>query len=188
MDFEQQLHRAWKSESGGQPSLDELTARVRRQRRRRILHRVHEAILTVIAIAVFAHALIFRAMEPQHWLLLPFFAVFLPTAWLLILRGPRPDAEAATAPTNVYARIRLAQLKTSLRDLWLARRAAQGLIAYALLACLVTWAFGDAQWRDAALWLAVYAAGWLAVTLLLDRWLGQRRRDEWRNLRSLIED
>lgn len=188
MTLEDQLQRAWKAESGGRPDLAGLTTRVRRQQRRRILQRTLEAVLTVATVALFAHALIAQAMAPAHWLLLPFFAVFLPTAWLLTLRNPRPDSETATAPTDVYARIRLAQLKTSLRDLRLARHAALGLIVYALLACVGAWLFGDAPWREAALWLLIYAAGWLAATLLLTRWLGRRRNREYRNLRELLDD
>jgi len=187
MNLEDQLHRAWQAETGGRPDLAGLTARVRRQQRRRLLQRVVEAMLTVAAVAVFAHALIGQSMAPAHWLLLPFFAVFLPTAWLLALRGPRPDAETAIAPTEVYARIRLAQLKTSLRDLRLARHAAQGLIVYALLAGLGAWVLGDAPWRTAALWLLIYAVAWLAATRLLTHRLGRRRHDEIRNLRGLLE-
>jgi hypothetical protein len=186
MSFEDQLHQAWQTESGGRPNLAGLTARVRRQQRQRWLQRIVEALLTVAAVALFAHALLAQAMGPAHWLLLPFFAVFLPTAWLLTLRGPKPDAETAIAATEVYARIRLAQLKTSLRDLRLARRAAQGLIIYALLAGLGAWTFGDAAWHDAALWLLSYATAWLAATLLLTRRLGRRRHDELSNLRDLI--
>jgi len=188
MNLEQQMHRAWQAESGGRPDLDDLTARVRRQQRRRLWQRVVEALLSLAAVAIFAHALLAQAMGPAHWLLLPFFAVFLPTAWLLTLRGPRPDAETAIAPTEVYARIRLAQLNTSLRDLRLARHAAQGLIVYALLAGLGAWALGDAPWREAALWLLIYAAAWLVATLWLTHRLGRRRHDEICNLRGLIED
>jgi len=188
MNPEDQLHRAWKAESGGRPDLAGLTTRVRRQQRRRFFQRAVEAILTVAAVAVFAQALMVQAMGPAHWLLLPFFAVFLPTAWLLTLRGPRLDFETATAPTDLYARIRLVQLKTSLRDLRLAQHAALGLIVYALLACLGAWRFGDAPWREAALWLLVYAAAWLAATLLVAHRLGRRRQNEMSNLRELIEE
>ncbi len=188
MEIEEQLRTAWNAESGGQADLAGLTARVRRQQRRRFIQRALEAMLTVAAIALFAHALISQAMAPVHWLLLPFFAVFLPTAWLLTLRGPRPDADAVTAPTNVYARIRLSQLKISLRDQWLARRAALGLLVYALLGCLGAWMFGDAQWRAAALWLLIYALAWLGASLLVTHRIGRRTRSEYLNLRGLLED
>ncbi len=188
MTIEDQLRAAWNAESGGQVDLTSLTARVRRQQRRRFMQRSLEAMLTVAAVALFAHALISQTMGPSHWLLLPFFAVFLPTAWLLTFRGPRLDTEATAAPTNVYARIRLAQLKVNLRDLWLAKRTAQGLFAYALLACLGAWRFGDAQWREAALWLLAYALVWLVASLLVTHRLEWRRRSEDRNLRSLLDD
>ncbi len=188
MEIEEQLRTAWNAESGGQADLAGLTARVRRQQRRMMLRRALEVALTVAAIALFAHALASQSMGPEHWLLLPFFAVFLPTVWLLTLRGPRRDADAATAPTNVYARIRLSQLKISLRDLWLARRAAQGLLVYALLGCLGAWMFGDAQWHAAAQWLLVYALAWLGASLLVTHLLGRRTRREYRNLSGLLED
>ncbi|MFU8832725.1 MAG: hypothetical protein ACNA7J_11310 [Wenzhouxiangella sp.] len=188
MNIEDQLRSAWNAESGGHLDLDDLTERVRRQRRRRYLQRAMELILTVVAIAVFAHALITQSMAPAHWLLLPFFAVFLPTVWILTLRGPRLDTDAATAPTHVYAQLRLAQLKTSLRDLWLARRSALGLLIYALLACIGAWWFGDVQWRESALVLLFYSSAWLVATLILARRLGPRRSREYRNLRALLED
>lgn len=188
MEIEDQLRTAWNAESGAQADLAGLTARVRRQQRRRVMQRALEVTLTGGAVAVFAHALISQAMEPAHWLLLPFFAVFLPTVWLLTLRRPRTDAEATVAPTQVYARIRMAQLRISLRDLWLARRAAQGLLVYALMGCLGAWIFGDAHWREAALWLLIYALAWLGASLLVTHRIGRRTRSEYRNLRGLLED
>lgn len=188
MNIENQLRAAWNAESGGHLDLADLTARVRRQRRRRYLQRTMELAFSLVAVAVFVHALATQSMAPAHWLLLPFFAVFLPTVWMLTLRGPRLDIDAATAPTHVYAQLRLAQLKTSLRDLWLARRTALGLLVYSVLACIGAWRFGDAQWRESALMLLLYALVWLVATLLLARWFGRRRRKEYRNLRGLLED
>lgn len=188
MNIEDQLHAAWNAESGGQVGLNSLTVRVRRQQRRRFMQRTLEVTLTIAAIALFAHALISQSMGPSHWLLLPFFAVFLPTVWLLTLRGPRPDTEATGESTTVYARIRLAQLKISLRDLWLTRRTAQGLLAYAIVASLGAWLYGDAQWHTAALWLLIYALMWLGASLAVTHRFGRRARSEVRNLRSLLED
>lgn len=188
MNIDDQLCAAWNAESGGHQDLAGLTERVQRQRRRRYLQRAMELAMTVVAVAVFVHALTTQSMTPAHWLLLPFFAVFLPTVWMLTLRGPRLDTDAATAPTHVYAQLRLAQLKISLRDLWLARRTAQGLLVYAVLACIGTWWFGDAQWRESAMVLLFYASAWLVATFLLARRLGRRRNREYSNLRSLLKD
>lgn len=188
MNIEDQLHAAWKAESGGHLDLAELTARVRRQRRRRYLQRAMELAMTLVAVAVFVHALTTQSMAPAHWLLLPFFAVFLPTVWILTLRAPRLDTDAATAPTHVYAQLRLAQLKISLRDLWLARRSAQGLLIYSVLACIGAWWFGDVQWRESAQVLLLYASVWLVATFLVTRRLGRRKHREYRNLRELLED
>ncbi len=188
MNIEDQLRAAWNAESGEHLDLASLTTKVRRHHRRRYWQRAVEVILTVVTMMLFAHALISQAMQPAHWLLLPFFAIFLPTAWLLVLRSPRLETEHATAPTTVYAQRRLVQLKTSLRDLRLARRSAQGLLIYSVLACVGAWLFGDALWRETALWLLTFALAWLVATLLLTRWLGRDRRREHDNLRNLLEN
>ncbi len=188
MKIEDQLRTAWNAESGDHLDLASLTTKVRRHRHRRYWQRAIEVVLSVFAIALFANALISQAMGPPHWLLLPYFAFFLPTAWLLVLRSPRPNTEDASAPTTVYAQLRLVQLKTSLRDLWFARCSAQGLLLYSVLACVGTWLFGDALWRETALWLLVFALAWLATTLLLARRLGRDRQREYRNLRDVLEN
>lgn len=188
MNIEDQLRAAWNAESGEHLDLASLTATVRRHRRRRYWQRAMEVVLTIIAIVLFAHALIWQEMGPSHWLLLPFFAVFLPTAWILVLRGPRPDFEEATAATTVYAQLRLVQLKTSLKDLKFARRSAQGLAIYSVLTCVGAWLFGDALWRETALWLLAFALTWLIATLLLSSRLGRDRQREYRNLRVLLEN
>lgn len=187
MNIENRLRAAWNAELGEQFDLAGLTARVRRHRRRRCWQRVVEVMLTTFVIALFAHALTSQTMGPAHWLLLPFFAVFLPTAWILVLRSPRLDSEHAAAPTAVYAQLRLVQLKTSLRDLWFSRWSAQGLLIYSVVAGIGAWLFGDALWREAALWLLVYALAWMVAILLLARRLGQDRQRECLNLRDLLE-
>ena len=103
-------------------------------------------------------------------------------------RTPQRGTDTASAAANIYAQLRMAQLKTSLRDLWLARRTAQGLLLYALLAAAGSMLFGDAQWRESALVLLIYAVIWWLVTLLLARRLGQRWQREQRNLQALLYD
>lgn len=188
MNIEDQLRAAWNAESGEHLDLASLAARVQRHRRRRYWQRALEVVLTIFAIVLFAQAMISQEMGPSHWLLLPFFAVFLPTAWILVLRSPRQDLEEATAATTVYAQLRLVQLKTSLQDLKFARRSAQGLAIYALLACIGAWQFGDALWRETALWLLAFSLVWLIATLLLAHRLGRDRQREYRNLRDLLEN
>ncbi len=188
MNIEDKLSEAWNATTDSTVSLAALTAKVQRQQRRRQLQRALEVLLSLVAIAVFSHAMITHSMRPAHWLLLPFFAVFLPMVWTLTLRAPKLDTDATSAAANVYAQLRMAQLKTSLRDLWLARRTSQGLLLYALLAAAGSMLFGDAQWRESALVLLIYAVIWWLVTLLLARRLGQRWLREQHNLQALLHD
>jgi len=188
MNIEDRLGAAWQAETGGDLNLDELTARVRRQQRRRQWQRLLELLLSLLAIAVFSHAMITHGMRPAHWLLLPFFAVFLPVVWMLVLRAPRRDVDSVSAATQVYAQLRMAQLQTSLRDLRLASRSAQGLLIYAVLAVVGTWACADVAWRESALALLSYALLWWVATLLLVRRLCRRWQREQLGLQALLRD
>ena len=76
-------------------------------------------------VILFGRALLTPRSDRRTALLLPFYAVFLPAG----LADPGPRSRATTTPdastdTSTYARLRMAQLRTSLRDLWLARWAA----------------------------------------------------------------
>ncbi len=188
MNMNERLQSVWEAETGESVLLDSLTRKVRRQRRRLQLRRVAEILLTLAAIIVFAHALLSQTMSPAHWVLLPFFIVFLPTVWTLILRAPRQDATELTAPTNAYARVRIAQLQSGLRELWIANRTAQALFAYSVAFNVATWWFGDPEWIRVGLGLLAYSMIWLGASLLFARTMGRRREEERRNLLSLLED
>jgi len=175
MNIDERLQEAWREAVPAGMDLADLGRRVTRQRRRRWLLRAQELVLTLVALGVFGHALLFGAMGPAHWLLLPFFAVFLPTAWLIALRVPRAHTADLTAPMGRYVELRLKQLRTGLRDLWLARRAAVALIAYAAAAFAGAWLFGDIRWREAAVVLLAYALLWLLGTM----WVSRRLRGQW---------
>lgn len=114
--------------------------------------------------------------------------MFLPSAWILVLRSPRLDPDEATAATTVYAQLHLVQLKSSLQDLKFARHSALGLAIYSVLACIGAWQFGDALWQETTLWLLAFSLAWLIATLLLARRLGRDREREYRNLRYLLEN
>ena len=105
-----------------------------------------------------------------------------PGAQLVAVCDPARDA---AEPAGAYARIRLAQLRTGLRDLWLARATVWALLGYALLANAgALWLAGDA-WRSAAWELLLVAAAWLVATLWVSRRLRRRWVREYRAVRRL---
>ncbi|QDH71204.1 hypothetical protein [Marilutibacter alkalisoli] len=185
MNFDDDLKAAWQNEVRPTPPR-QLTDRVRRHRQRHRLQRGLEVVLTCVAVGVFGYALMSRTAGPTHWLLLPFFMVFLPVVWSVVLRAPAPRGGDASEAPQVYARLRLSQLRSGLRDLWLARRAAIALLAYALIALAVSWSFGDAVWRGAATTLLIYASGWLLATFAYSHRLRRRRLREYRSTRRML--
>lgn len=174
MDIDEQLSRSWKAQTRT-ATTTELTTRINRQRLRIYAQRSLEVLLTLIAVLVFGQALISRSLDPAHWLLLPFFAVFLPLAWTVILRAPRRASRDLTESTTIYARLRLAQLRTNLRDLWLTRVTARALVVYAIIANIFVWTAADSNWRPAAWTMLVYALIWAVGTW----WLNRRMRRTW---------
>lgn len=181
MNFDDALKTAWQGETRhGEPT--DLTRRVHRQRQRHRLKRTLEVTLTLLAVLLFGHALLGGGTRPSHWLLLPFYLVYLPMAWAFILRAPRPSRADVTETAHVYAHLRLSQLRTTLRDLYLARAAAWSLLAYAVVANAGVLAFGDHAWRDPGLLLAGVATVWLGITLWFTR---TRRRSALREYRVM---
>lgn len=174
MDFDDLLSRSWQAETRN-VTTTELAARIKRQRLRRFAMRSLEVLLTLFAILVFGQALMLRSLDPAHWLLLPFFVVFLPLAWIAVLRAPRQEGRDLAESTSIYARLRLAQLRTNLRDLWLARVAARALVGYAVIANILVWTMADASWRPTSLTLLAYALIWLVGTW----WFNHRMLRAW---------
>lgn len=186
MKFDDLLKDAWQGQTQSAMQQD-LTRRVRRRQLRLRLLRTLEVALTVIAMLVFGQALLSGRIGPAHWLLMPFFMVFLPMAWTIVLRTPRRHATDATGSANTYARLRLAQLRTGLRDLWLARTTAWLLLAYAVVVNAGAWLFADEAWRSAGLGLLVMAVAFLGATAWRSRTLRQRWLREYRAVRRLID-
>lgn len=186
MNFDDLLQQVWQGEH--RPvSQQELTRRVRRQRLRIRLQRGGEVALTLVAVLVFGGALLSGNVGPSHWIMMPFFAVFIPVAWTIVLRAPRHRAWDATEKSNVYARLRLSQLRTSLRDLWLARVAAGVLFLYAVIANVIIWLVLDRHWREVGLILLVAAVAWLLATWVLLRLSRRRWLREYRAVRRLVD-
>ena len=145
-----------------------------------------ELALTLVAVLVFGQALLSGRTGPSHWLMMPFFAVFLPIAWTIVLRAPRRQAGDVSERVSIYARLRLGQLRMGLRDLWLARRAAWALLGYAAVVNLGIWLPAVAHWRSAASLLLCVAVAWLVATVWLSRVLRRRWLREYRAVRRLI--
>lgn len=185
MNFDEQLAQAFKGEAPPAAAPD-LARRVRQRHWRHRALRVLEVVLTLAAVAVFVPALVRGEMTPTHWLLMPFYAVFLPTVWLVALRTPRRRAHDMTQSAGVYAHLRMAQLRTGLRDLWMARAAAWALLGYSLLANAGIWLLDATQWRGDGWVLLLVAVGWLAGTVWLSTTLRQRWLREYRAVRRLV--
>lgn len=186
MDLDEQLALAWGSVTRDQLPLETLRTRIAAQRRRRILQRSVEVALTFVAVGVFGFALLDAGMTPMHWLLLPFYAVFLPTAWALALRAPAHPAADSTESVHTFARLRMAQLRASLRDIHIARRAAVALLLYAVVAAGSAGWLGDTDWHLGAGWLLAVSALWALGTWFTTQRTRRRRLREYRAMRRLV--
>lgn len=185
MKFDELLKDAWQGQT--HPATQQaLVHRIRRRRRRLRLLRGLEVALTAGAVLVFGQALLGGRLDPAHWLLMPFFLVFLPMAWIVVLRAPKQRAADATGSASDYARLRLAQLRAGLRDLWLARTTAWVLLAYAVVSGTGAWLWGGGAWRDAGLALLFMAGASVAATVWLTRMLRRRWLREYRAIRRLV--
>ena len=186
MDFDDLLKDAWRAETRRPAPTPDLTRRVRRQQHRHRLQRAAEVALTLAAVVVFGRALASGRIDPSHWLLMPFFVVFLPLAWTFVLRAPRRHGRDASEQVSTYANLRLSQLRTGLRDLWLARATAWALIPYAVAANLGAWLLAGSEWRNAGLLLLASAVAWLGTTRWLSHTLRGRWLREYRSVRRLV--
>lgn len=184
MNFDDQLAQAFKGEAPTTAAPD-LARRVRQRRWRHRAMRTLEVVLTLAAVAVFVPALVSGGMTATHWLLMPFYAVFLPTVWVIALRKPGRRADDVTQSAGIYAHLRMSQLRTGLRDLWLARATAWALLGYSVLANVGIWVLGATHWRTDGWVLLLVAVGWMAGTLWLSATLRQRWLREYRAVRRL---
>lgn len=180
------LRAAWLGQSAPPPLAPDLADRLRGHQRRRVAWRAFEIALSLGAIGVFVASALGEGLGPTGWLLLPFFAAYLPVIWWLQLR--RPDPRIADASARDYARVRLAQLRRLMHEAWLARRGTDALLGYALLALAFALLAGSPTLREGAGWvLAAAVAAWLAARFALR----PARRRWWRErlaLRRLERD
>ena len=185
MKFDDILKDAWQGETRQVMCVD-FTRRVRRQRQLLRLQRALEVTLTLVACWFSGSALASGRAGPSHWLLLPFFVCFLPVAWAVTLRTPRQSRAYIAETTQVYAQLRVAQLRTRLRDLWLARAAAWWLLGYAMAANVGVWVLGEPRWRTAGMTLLGVALIWIAGTFLLSQGRRQVLLREYRAMLRLL--
>lgn len=186
-DRDDPLRAAWLGQAAPPAMPPDLAGRLDGHRRRRLALRALEALVSVGAIAGFAASALGGGFTPIDWLLLPFFAAYLPLVWWAVLRDDGREAHVL-GDSRRYAAERLAQLRRSMHEAWLARRATDALLAYALLALAVV---ALAGWRvalDDACWvLGMAVLAWIGTRL----GLRPARRRWWRErlaLRRLERD
>ena len=172
MDIDARLQQLWQQQQPPHALSQQLLDRVRRQQRWMHLWRALELLLSVAVLGWFAHLFWTQALSPRHWLLLPFFSVFLVANWAVVLRHSLRSRTAVLADAAAYAGRRQLQLRQSLVGYKLASHSAAGLLVYAALAFVASALMGEDSWRQAALILLAYATLWFFGT----RWLVQRKR------------
>ncbi|WP_394001261.1 hypothetical protein ACF3M1_12925 [Luteimonas sp. WGS1318] len=183
-DFDDLLRNAWQA---ARPSTDSaaLIQRVRRHRLRLRLRRSLEIALTLGAVVMLLRPLAGAAVTPAYWLVMPFFAVYMPAAWWLLLRAPQARGDAATLDVATYAQVRLSQLRAGLRELRIARVTAVVLLVYALAAMAVTTVMDAVAWQSAAGDLLIYAGACAVLTYGISYTRCRRYRAEYRGMRRL---
>lgn len=178
----QDLGSLWQQQQPPTNLARTLTSRIRRHRRAAALRLGVEVVLSLIGVALLVWPGSDGSPSPAQWLLIPFFAVFLVVSWTLILQQGSDRQFAASEPVAVYARLRLQQLRGTLRNLRIAAGSAMALGAYGLLVLIGTYAIGAEAWLDAAIrlvaWTSLWGAGkWVLVT--------RRRRATLREYRAV---
>lgn len=170
----ERLATLWQTQPTRQIDVETLQRSVRRSHRRLLAMRLVEVALTVVAVLVFVPPVIAGTASPAHWLLLPYFSVFLPWVWWRTLRGPDQRLSICVESSDEYIRLRLRQIDAALSRLALSRHMALALLAYACAALVTAWLALDAGWRHASLTLIVWAAVWWLGTWVITR----RRRSD----------
>lgn len=182
MDIDEPLRELWQRQQPPQADAHYLFERVRRQRRAVIVRRTVEVALTLMAVAVLGWPMWNGNLEPAHWLLIPFFSVFLIVIWTILLKQQLGRKPAVSESAAVFARQRKRQLLDSLKNLSLAERGALALFIYAAVAFAGGYLLGDSAWKFATSFLLAYSGCWYFAT----RWLVPRkRRALWREYRAV---
>ncbi len=186
MNFDDKLKAAFYSEQPRLRSADDLQKRVLAQLWRRRLQRAAEVALSLGALVVFGSALDAEKITIETWVILPFFVVFLPVVWTLILREPPRRSVSPAESSDTYARQRLMQLRSSLREIWIARHAANALLVYSLGAALLLTIWTVPNAGHTAITISAYALVWFAGTRVITRWGRKRMYCEYRGLYRVV--
>lgn len=186
MDINDDALRAlWQRQQPPSGLADAMARKVQRHRRVEKMQRVIEVALTVAGVALLTWPVVDGTLSPGHWLLIPFFSVFLVASWTTLLRQQADQRIAAREPVSVYASIRKLQLRNRLRNLKLASVSALALSGYALITLIACYLAGTAEWQHAALRLVAWAIVWMAGTWWLVRRQRRAIRREYRRIARL---
>lgn len=170
---EQDLSALWQQQQPPTGLAQTLTARINRHRRAAAVRHFVEVTLTIAGATLLLWPGGDGSLSPNQWLLIPFFAVFLVVSWTLIVQQRLTRRVAASEPVAVYVRLRLLQLRGTLRDLRLLSGSAIALGSYGLLVLMVVYVIGADAWLDAAIRLVAWSSLWGAGTWVL---VTRRRR------------
>ena len=165
--------QTWQSSYVDRVDSEVLLARVTRVRRRRVLLRTLELVMTLVAFVVLLPPVVQGQAAPEHWLLLPFFAVFLPWVWWHALNEHKDRQCIAVEAGSDYVRLRAGQIDIALKQIRLFSLAAHGLLVYAVIALVVLALASTLVWQRAATVLVLWALLWWLGTHFL---VGIRRR------------
>ena len=182
MDIDESLREVWQRQQPSQMLSHQLFDSVKRHRRAVILQRVVEVLMTLAAVAVLGWPLWTGNLAPVHWLLIPFFTVFLIVSWTLVLRQRRSANLEVSENVAAFAKQRKLQLLDSLKDLKFSQISAIALLIYAAVAFLGAHWLGGADWQFSANFLLLYSTGCYLGTRPLVR---RKRRRLWREYRAV---
>jgi hypothetical protein len=182
MDIDESLREVWQRQQPSQSLSHQLFDSVKRHRRAVIVQRAVEVLLTLAAVAVLGWPIWTGNLAPVHWLLIPFFTVFLVVSWTLVLRQRRSANLAVSENVAAFAKQRQLQLQDSMKDLKFTQLSAIALLVYAAVAFLGAHWLGDADWQFSANVLLVYSTCCYFLTRVLVR---RKRRRVWREYRAV---
>jgi len=182
MDIDKSLREVWQRQQPSPSLSHQLFDSVRRHRRAVIAKRAVEVLMTLAAVAVLGWPLWTGNLAPVHWLLIPFFSVFLIVSWTLVFRQRRGAYLAVSENVAAFAKQRQSQLLDSLKDLKFTELGVIALLVYSAVAFVAALWLGSAAWKISATVLLVYSTFCFFITRLLVR---RKRRNLWREYRAV---
>lgn len=182
MDNDEALRELWQRQKPSRALTDGLFNRVKRHRRALMAQRGLEVAMTLAAVAVLGWPVWTGDAAPVHWLLIPFFSVFLIVSWTVALSQGLGANPALSENAATFANQRKQQVLRALKNLKLTERSVIALLVYAAAALIGGLLLGDSSWKYSASFLLAYSA----ACYFFARWLvGRKRRAYWREYRAL---